>query len=174
LQRVAGLLRKGAYRMKITDGLMAEHTMFLSVFDHVERLLPRLTTPKEVATMAGLVESLLKGHADSETNLAYLALDHALAEQGHIERMYQDHHEIDARLKAVQTARTCDEGRRLLQAALQASRDHFRAEERIVFPMIEKLLHAETLAELGGVWLHGPINSLERFERSGTPNTVRL
>ena len=138
--------------MRITDALVAEHTIFLSVFDQIERVLPSLTTPAEIRTMARVVEGMLGSHAETETNMAYLALDHALQEKGHLERMHEDHHEIDARLRGVPTAKTCAEGRRLLQAALHSAREHFRLEEKFVFPLLEKVLEPETLEELGVAW----------------------
>jgi len=139
--------------MKITEALVAEHTIFLSVFDQIERVLPSLATPAEVRTMASIVEGLLEGHAKTETNLAYLALDHVLAHNGELKRMHQDHHEIDDRLKKVHAAKTCAEARRLLRAAIKASREHFQGEERSVFPFLEKSLHPDTLNALGKTWM---------------------
>jgi hemerythrin-like domain-containing protein len=139
--------------MKITEALVAEHAIFLSVFDQIERALPSLTTPAEVMTMARIVEGLLEGHAKTETNLAYLALDHVQAHNGELEHMHQDHHEIDDRLRQVYTARTCAEARRLLKSAITATREHFRGEERSVFPLLEKMLQEDTLTELGQTWM---------------------
>jgi hemerythrin-like domain-containing protein len=141
------------HNMKITEALLAEHNIFLSVFDQIERVLPSLTTQAEVRTMANIIEGLLEGHARTETNLAYLALDHVLADNGELARMHQDHHEIDDRLGKVQTAKTCAEARRLLRVAITSTREHFRGEERSVFPLLEKALQEETLAELGQTWL---------------------
>ena len=103
--------------------------------------------------MAGIVEGMLEGHAKSETNLAYLALDHVMEHNGELKRMHQDHHEIDDRLRKVHTANTCAEARRLLKTAITSSREHFRGEERSVFPLLEQVLQAETLTELGQSWL---------------------
>jgi hemerythrin-like domain-containing protein len=139
--------------MKITEALVAEHTIFLSIFDQLERALPSLTTHAEVKTMASIVEGMLEDHAKSETNLAYLALDHVLAQNGELKRMHQDHHEIDDRLRKVHTASTCAEARRLLKTAITASREHFRAEERSVFPLLEQVLQESTLTELGQSWM---------------------
>ncbi len=139
--------------MKITEALVAEHTIFLGVFDQIERALPSLDTPAAINTMARLVEGLLEGHAKTETNLAYLALDHVLAHKGELKRMHQEHHEIDDRLRKVHTAKTCAEARRLLKSAITASREHFRGEELNVFPLLEKSLQAETLLELGKNWM---------------------
>jgi hemerythrin-like domain-containing protein len=139
--------------MKITEALVAEHTIFLSVFDQIERVLPSLNTPAEVRTMASIVEGLLEGHAKTETNVAYLALDHVLADNGELKRMHQDHHEIDDRLRKVHTAKTCAEARRLLKLVLAGTREHFRGEERTVFPLLEKVLQQQTLTELGQTWM---------------------
>jgi len=141
--------------MKITDALVAEHNTFLIVFDQIERVLPSLTTPTEIRTMARIVEGLLESHAETETNLAYRALDHVLAHKGELRRMHQDHHEIDDRLRKVHTVQTCAEARRLLKSALLASREHFQLEERSVFPLLEKALRKETLESLGRSWLEG-------------------
>ena len=103
--------------------------------------------------MASIVEGLLEGHAKTETNLAYLALDHVLAHNGGLKRMHQEHQEIDDRLRKVHTAKTCAEARRLLKTAIISSREHFRGEERSVFPLLEKSLQKETLLELGKSWM---------------------
>ena len=44
--------------MKITEALAMEHTVFLKVFDQIERALPSLTTQAEVGTMARMVEGM--------------------------------------------------------------------------------------------------------------------
>ena len=141
------------HTMRITEALVAEHTIFLSVFDQIERALPGLVTPAEVRTMASIIEGLLEGLAKTEANLAYLVLDHVLEHNGELKRMHQDHHEIDDRLRNVHTAKTCTEARRLLKLAIGASREHFQGEERSVFPMLEKSLGEETLTALGKTWL---------------------
>jgi hemerythrin-like domain-containing protein len=142
--------------MRITEALVAEHTIFLGVFDQIERALPSLTTLVEVMTMARIVEGLLEGHAKTETDLAYLALDHVQEQNGELKHMHQDHHEIDDRLRQVQKANTCAEARRLLKSAIAASREHFRGEERSVFPLLERVLREETLEELGQGWMRRP------------------
>lgn len=148
--------------MKITDALVAEHTIFGAVFDQIEKALPSLTTPAEIRTMAGLVEGLLQRHASFETNVAYAALDHLLAQRGELDRMHQEHAELDGRLKTVQTTQSCPEARRLLKAALNAAREHFNLEEKVIFPLLEKSLGTEALKELGKPWLQrgSPVTSV--------------
>jgi len=153
--------------MKLTEALVTEHTIFLSVFDQIERALPSLSTPAEIDTMARIVEGLLQAHAKTETDLAYLALDHMLEHNGELTHMHQEHHEIDDRLRKVHTAKTCAEARRLLKAALTTSREHFRGEELNVFPLLEKWLKPETLLELGRSWLRREAISPARFTPAG-------
>ena len=139
--------------MKITEALVAEHRIFLSVFDQIERVLPWLATVAEVKVLAGVIEGMLEDHAGTETNLAYLALDHVMQDKGQLDQLHEEHHEIDASLRRVQQAENCPEARRLLQAAIAASRNHFRFEEQSIFPLLENVLQSETLTELGVTWL---------------------
>ena len=123
------------------------------MFDQIERVLPKLDSEAAVKMLGTMVEGLLHDHADTENNMAYTALDHVLAQKGELDRLYHDHKEIDVRLKSVQTARSVAEARELLKAALAASREHFRHEEREVFPLMQKVLKPEMLGALGDTWL---------------------
>ncbi len=44
--------------------------------------------------------------------------------------------------------------KKILLGAVTASRKHFDKEERIVFPLAERILKAKTLSELGEQWLN--------------------
>ncbi len=138
--------------MRITDALRAEHAIYLGVFAEIERAVPRLATIGELRTMAAIIERVLAPHAAAENNLAFLALDHVLSDQGQLQRLYHEHKEIDERLKQVHSVSNCGEARRLLLASIGASREHFRLEEAEVFPLLEKRLKPETLRELGQKW----------------------
>jgi len=139
--------------MTITEGLRAEHHIFLQLFEQIEKLLPGLNSLSEVSAMAKLVQGTLENHASNETQLAYLVLDHKLAETGPLDRLHMDHDEIDANLLAVHDAKTSSLAKKRLQLALQATRRHFRLEEKSIFPLIERTLQPETLQELGTAWL---------------------
>jgi len=138
--------------MKITEALLAEHVVFHNLFDHVERTAPKLKTGAEVKALAGLVESLLHAHSDVEEELLIEPLDHCLEQLGHREAFHQEHGEIAANLKKAQTARNLKQARACLLAAMASSREHFDKEERIVFPLAEKLLNSRTLADLWNAW----------------------
>jgi hemerythrin-like domain-containing protein len=139
--------------MKITEALLAEHMVFHNVFDHIERVLPNLKTLAEVKTLAELMEGLLRPHSKTEEDLVFAPLDHCLEQIGQRDTFEDEHQEIDASLLKVKSARRLFEARRLLLTAVTASRKHFDREERIVFPLAEKVMKRETLRDLGRTWI---------------------
>jgi hypothetical protein len=138
----------------ITDALVAEHRVFADLFDHIDNSLPNLGTLAEVRLLITLLELLLGSHAEAERDLAYVALDHMLKEKGRVDRLHQDHREIDQRLRRARKATDVEEARRLLKASITASREHFRREERTVFPLLESALQPDTLVALGTARIH--------------------
>ncbi len=130
-----------------------EHAVFSVVFDQIERLFAKMTSAQEVKLMATVAEGLLSGHGEAEKHLAYAALDHVLEEKGELHRLHQDHQEIDSHFRRVQAATDLVEAQRLLKKALAASREHFRREEKHVFPLLDKTLRADTLGDLGQAWM---------------------
>lgn len=137
----------------ITKALIMEHAVFLEVFDQIERVLAGAPSLAEVKLLASVVEGLLSRHAETETNLAYSALDHALADRGTLNRLHQDHHEIDHQFKRLQRESDVAEARHRLKRALAATREHFQREEKDVFPMLEQTLRPDTLWMLGRKWM---------------------
>jgi len=133
----------------ITSTLILEHAVYGTVFEQIERVLPGVNSTQEIRVLATVVEGLLGKHAETETNLAYAALDHVLAEKGQIGRLHQEHKEIDNNFKRVHGASSPAEARRFLQQALAASREHFRYEEQVVFPLLERVLPGRALDDLG-------------------------
>ena len=139
----------------ITNVLVTEHVVFGQVFEQIERVLARPKTASEVKLLGSVVEGMLRRHGETETSLAYSALDHALADRGALDRLYQDHQEIDDQFQRVQRTTDPAEAQRLLKKALAATREHFRREERYVFPILEKTLQPDTLWMLGREWAEG-------------------
>jgi hypothetical protein len=136
----------------IIDGLVADHRMFLTLFDEIERALPSVKTVGEVALLCRLLEGLLHNHGGVETDLAYITLDHVLHQPNRLTRLNHDHQEIDVFLKEVETIEDLQEARARLKASLNACRIRFNEEERSVFPLMEKALRHETLLVLGKAW----------------------
>jgi hemerythrin-like domain-containing protein len=139
--------------MKITEALFAEHLVFHSMFDHIEAAAPKLKTLAEVKALAALMESLLKSHSDTEDELFIGPLEHCFEQIGQRDGFLEEHEEIDASLKNLQQAKQLKKARQLLLSAVSYSRKHFDKEERIVFPMAERVLNAKTLTALGQTWM---------------------
>jgi hemerythrin-like domain-containing protein len=138
--------------MKITDCLIAEHSVIHAALGQMDRLTQHRQALPEIRTLCQFLEGLLKMHGDAEVNLAYVALDHVLANKGQMERLYQDHEELHQRFQQIVEARDITEARRLLRDLKIEINEHFAWEERSVFPIIEQELRDETLNELGNVW----------------------
>jgi len=138
--------------MTITEALIAEHIVLIRVFNQIECALPSWTTLAGVRALAEMLEGLLRGHEDAEVEFAYRPLDHALAEDGRLERFYHDHRDLDAKLRGIRNAKTGVEARLMLMGAMAGAREHFQREEREVFPLLERRFRAEQLLELGQAW----------------------
>jgi hemerythrin-like domain-containing protein len=136
-------------RLKITDVLAAEHAAYRTVFDQIEAIWPRVRTLDEARNLASLVEGLLRQHGAKEEDLLYVAFDHVLEDRGQLERMSQEHDELDQNLLRIHEATTVAQARHFLQAACSRAKGHFRFEELEVFPLIERALQVETLERLG-------------------------
>ena len=139
--------------MKITEALFAEHLVFHNMFDHIEAAAPKLKTLAEVKSLAALMESLLKSHSDTEDDLFIGPLEHCFEQLGQRDAFLEEHQEIDASLKGLQQAKQLKKARQLLLAAVAYSRKHFDKEERIVFPLAERVLNSKTLTSLGQTWM---------------------
>jgi hemerythrin-like domain-containing protein len=139
--------------MKITEALLAEHLVFHNLFDHIEAAAPRLKTLAEIKSLAALMESMLRAHSDTEDELFIGPLEHCFDEIGQRDAFLEEHQEIDGNLKKVRDATQVRRARQLLIGAVAYSRRHFDKEERIVFPMAERMLKAKTLTALGQSWM---------------------
>ena len=139
--------------MKITTALMAEHVVYHSLFDHIEKSLPHLKTLAEVRVLASALEALLKVHSEVEDKLLIEPLEPAFAQMGQAENFHQEHEEIDRDLYSLLTVRQLGRAKKMLLKAVLMSRKHFDKEERLVFPLAEQHLSVASLRLLGKKWL---------------------
>jgi hemerythrin-like domain-containing protein len=139
--------------MKITEALLAEHLVFHSMFDQIEAKVPALGTLAEVKATAALLEAMLKAHSDAEDELFLGPLEHCFEQIGQRDSFLEEHQEMNDSLQLVQQATRAKQAQSLLLAAVAHSRRHFEREERIVFPLAERVLKSATLAELGQHWM---------------------
>jgi hemerythrin-like domain-containing protein len=139
--------------MKITEILMAEHAVFHNLFDHIEAATPRLKTLAEVKSLAAVVETLHAPHSKTEDDLFIEPLEHCFDQIGQNETFHEEHRQIEETLASVHKSRTLKDAKKILLGAIAACRTHFDKEERIVFPLAERVLKAKTLSNLGAEWL---------------------
>jgi hemerythrin-like domain-containing protein len=154
--------------MKITEALFAEHLVFHHIFDHIEKSAPALKTVAEVKAVAGLLESVLKAHSDTEDELFLGPLEHCFEQLGQRDGFLREHQEMDESLQMVQKARAVGHARKLLLAAIAHSRQHFHKEERIVFPLAEQVLNPRTLTALSKTWKEQRLDA-EEGRRAAAP-----
>ncbi len=138
--------------MKITEILMAEHTVFHSLFDHIEATVPKAKTLAVVKSLAVTMDTLTKPHSKTEDELFIKPLEHYFDQIGHQATFHEEHELIEKSLAGVLKTKDLKLAKKLLLGAVMASRRHFDKEERIVFPMAERVLKTPTLTELGKQW----------------------
>lgn len=139
--------------MKITDVLRTEHAVFHNLFDHIETVAPHLKTLAEVRSLATLVDKVMAPHTKTEDDLFIEPLEHCFDQIGQNETFHAEHQQIKESLDSIHKAKTLKDARRMLLGAIDASRKHFEKEERIVFPLAERVLKTKSLSELGQQWL---------------------
>jgi len=118
-----------------------------------ETTAPRLKTLAEVKSLAGLIEKVMAPHSNTEDELFIGPLEHCMEQIGQNDTFHHEHEAIERLLANVRAARTVRQARKQLLDAISMSRKHFDKEERIVFPMAERMLKAATLTELGSEWM---------------------
>ena len=140
--------------MKITDVLRAEHAVFHNLFDHIEAVVPRLKSLAEVKALGSVVDKVHAPHSKTEDDLFIEPLEPYFDQMGQRDTFHAEHEHIEVSLGKVQKARTLKDAKKILLNAIAASRKHFDKEERIVFPLAERIHKAKTLSALGEEWLH--------------------
>lgn len=139
--------------MKITDALLAEHVVFHALFDHIERSVAHLKTAGEIRAVADLLETMLVQHSKAEDELLMHYLDDSIEQMGHRDTFHEEHELIEEHLGAVRSAKSLPNARRLLLNAVVGARKHFDKEERLIFPLAEKVISYHNIMELGRQWM---------------------
>jgi hemerythrin-like domain-containing protein len=139
--------------MKITDALLAEHIVFHNLFDHIEHVAPKLQTTAEVCALADLLESMLVKHSKSEDELLMNYLDDSIEQLGQRETFHEEHELIEAHLNGVRSETHLESSRQKLVDAVVGARKHFDKEERLIFPLAEKVISYHNIMKLGKQWI---------------------
>jgi hemerythrin-like domain-containing protein len=147
--------------MRITDILRAEHTVFHHLFNHIEANAPAFKTLSEVKSLARLLEKVMAPHSHTEDELFIEPLEHCFDQIGHKETFHHEHELIEEMFVQIQKAGALKGARKGLLEVIAAARKHFEKEERVVFPMAERILKAKTLSNLGHEWMERRAASLK-------------
>jgi hemerythrin-like domain-containing protein len=139
--------------MRITDILRAEHTVFHQLFDHIEANIPKLRSLAEVKALAALADQVMAPHSQTEDALFIEPLEHCFEQIGQGETFHHEHEFIEKCFAQIRKARELPKAKKLLAGVIAACRKHFDKEERLVFPMAERVMKAKTLTDLGNEWM---------------------
>ncbi|HXP61579.1 MAG TPA: hemerythrin domain-containing protein [Dongiaceae bacterium] len=139
--------------MKITEALLAEHLVFHNMLDHIETTTPKLKTLAELKSLAAMLESMLTAHSRTEDELFIGPLEHCFEQLGQRDALIEEHEEMNKHLRRIRKSTRLKDAKSLFLGAVRRSREIFDKEERLVFPMAEQILKAETLAALGQTWM---------------------
>ena len=138
--------------MKITDAFIAEHAVIYAQLDYLEHAIPAAKTLGEIKAMSGMLEAVLKPHAEAEDELLFNGLEPGLDQMGMLEKVQLEHDAICKGLEKVRIARTRKDAQRYLLSIVHLTRKEFDMEDRILFRMADELLREETLLKLGKSW----------------------
>ena len=136
----------------ITDALRGEHGVLYRLLDHLEREIAGASAAQGRELGAFLAAALVN-HSHLEDELLFTAVEGFLgAESGPLVVMRHEHAAIEGGLERLQQAATAEEARSAAAAVVETARAHFAKEEQILFPLAERFLGGERLAELGRRW----------------------
>lgn len=138
--------------MKITDALLGEHGAIYALLGHAARRLEDLERLEEVQGLAGLVEDVLVSHARLEDELLFPELEQHVGPVGPLAVMRYEHTAIEDGLAAVAATSERAEAVDRLRETLQLTHAHFAKEEHVLFPLAQRALGEDRLAELGTRW----------------------
>ena len=138
--------------MKVTDAFLGEHGVFYAQFDHLERILPGEDRVETVRGMAALLAAALVPHAELENELLFDAMALSGEHPGPPAMMREEHAEIERLLEEAGEASDLDRAKAALGEAIRLSRIHFEKEERIAFPLAERVLDERALGERASDW----------------------
>lgn len=103
--------------------------------------------------LAAMVDRIMAPHAKTEDDLFIEPLEHCFEQIGQNDTFHAEHKQIDEALARAHKAKTVRDAKKILLGDIAACRKHFDKEERIVFPLAERVMKAKTLNELGTQWL---------------------
>ena len=131
--------------MDIIGILKGEHGMLLRVLDLIEGHANAFTAANAEVDLCKMEAGLLLSHTDMEDELLFAAMEPRLGDYG---PLVVNEHRAEHREIARLFKKAIEMGPKSLEMSVEAvalTRKHFEREERVLFPLAEKLLKPEAL-----------------------------
>ena len=138
--------------MDIIDGLLGEHGVFYALFDWYEKSAARAETLADIQQIARPLAEALVSHAKLEDELLFPLLESDNFLRMPLLVMEREHKGIEQALQGVETCMRKSEALNQVLASIEAARQHFAKEERILFPRARQVLDEKQLAKLTRQW----------------------
>lgn len=136
-------------RQDLVTLLTGEHAAILVLLRGLEQRLASMTL-EETRGAAVWLEHLMRSHAIDEDTLLFNALPATQRGVGDtLEAMQQEHEEQRVLLEAMHEVTDAALARAQMRKVIEAAREHFAVEERVLFGLAQELLGSARLSELG-------------------------
>ena len=122
-------------------------------FDQVEKIAPNEEAMAQIRNAMTVLSAMVDAHATLEEELLFAALEPHLGKyEGPLAQMRAEHDELERLLGQIEKAEDVNQATAWVEETLRTARSHFHKEERVLFPMAERLLGEEALTRLGKAW----------------------
>jgi hemerythrin-like domain-containing protein len=150
--------------MNILDGLLGEHAALLTVFEHLEQNAPHMDL--ERLHEAGLLlERVVMAHSIAEDRFLFDAVPNILDESAQAAEpraagglrdallaMRAEHKQLAHEFDELRATGSEPAARGSLRRVVDAIREHFEVEERVLFRVAATQITPTKLEELGSAW----------------------
>lgn len=142
--------------MNILDGLLGEHAAMLTMFEHLEQGAARMDL--ERLHEAGLLlERMVMTHSIAEDRYLFDVLPDVIWEKPGGLRdvllvMRAEHKQLGHEFDELRETGIEAAARGCLCRVIDAVREHFEVEERVLFQVVAKQMSRRDLEELGSAW----------------------
>jgi hemerythrin-like domain-containing protein len=138
--------------MNILDGLMGEHAVMLTLFEHLEQNAAHMDLQR-LHEAGALLERVVMVHSIAEDGFLFDAVP---AAEGGLRdallAMRAEHKQLVLELDQLRATTNEAAARGGLQRVFESVREHFEVEERVLFPLAARQISREKLEELGSAW----------------------
>jgi len=138
--------------MNILDGLLGEHAVLLTLFEHLEQRAARMDLAR-LHEAGLLLEQVVMAHSIAEDRYLFDAVPESTGGlRDALLAMRAEHKEL-----AREFDKLCGTGneaaaRGCLQRVFDAAREHFEVEERVLFQATARQISPKRLDALGSAW----------------------